>query len=112
MDYSHPHPQVQGPMAQGQADPQVQLQPQEQLPDFVVISVMVVLSLDAGGPARLRGLSHLLTHQSRNHYSGRPPAPPATPQTFDRRLRMVRPRRPVPLTIPTMTSAASPSVSP
>jgi hypothetical protein len=45
MDYSHPHPLLQGPTAQGQADPQVQLQPQEQLPDFVVISVMVVLSL-------------------------------------------------------------------
>jgi hypothetical protein len=50
-NYSHPHPQAQGTSAQGQAGPQVQLQPQERPWVFGVMSVIVILRLGAGCPA-------------------------------------------------------------
>jgi hypothetical protein len=45
--YSQPHPQVQGASAQGQAAPQVQVQPQEQPWVLSVAAVMVFLSFGA-----------------------------------------------------------------
>jgi hypothetical protein len=49
--YSHPHPQLQEPLSQGQDAPQVELQPQEQPWVLSVVSVIVGLRFGAGCPA-------------------------------------------------------------